>query len=447
MFRAASSTRPLFPMSPSPVEHPQSVDHLTRTVSCVGPAQVNLARFEPRLMVALFGVAASTQSPSPVLLFYTDRLGLGAIELTVFFSVYALGLVPSLLLGGPYSDRYGRRTVVVPISLLSVVALLVLVFADVAGQPALLIGRFLQGVTSGAVFTVGTVWMRELAGRERAAAAAMRAAAAMAVGFAVGPFIAGVLVQWAPWPTVLPFAVPLGLVFLAYFLARTVPETMTVRRPGRLEIGIPPGAGRGFVLYLLPVGLLVYTFAVLSLTVFPLLVARAGFGATLFLVGVMALIVQGSAALATPLAKRLRPGPSGPLAAVLAAVGCWFGYLAVQQGGWGWALPASLAIGVSEGLAMTSGITVADLLAPPHRRGGLVSVFYLVVYFGFLVPTILVLLSGDSLFSGVPILVLGGCALVITGVLGFPGRRLVNQIAPAPAATNVGAGRRTRSTS
>ncbi len=398
-------------------------------------------------MVALFGVAASTQSPSPVLLFYTDRLGLGALELTVFFSVYALGLVPSLLLGGPYSDRFGRRTVVVPAALLSGAALLILVAAETAGQPALLVGRFLQGVTSGAVFTVGTVWMRELAGHERAASAAVRAAAAMAVGFAVGPFIAGVLVQWAPWPTLLPFALPLALVVLAFVLARTVPETMTVRRPGRLQIGIPPGAGRGFLVYLLPIGLLVYTFAVLSLTVFPLLVERAGFRATLFLAGLMALLVQGSAALATPWAKRLRPGPSGPLAAVLAAVGCGFGYLAVQPGGWGWVLPASLAIGVSEGLAMTSGITVADRLAPSHRRGGLVSVFYLVVYFGFLVPTILVLLSGEALFSGVPILALGGCALLVTVVLAFPGRRLVNQIAAAPAAASVVAGRRTTSTS
>ena len=418
-----------------------------RTVSGVGPTQVELTRFQPRLMIALFGIAASTQSPSPVLLFYTDRLGLGAIELTVFFAVYALGLVPSLLLGGPYSDRFGRRTVVVPVSLLSVVALLVLLLADTVGQPALLIGRFLQGVTSGAVFTVGTVWMRELAGRERAASAAMRASAAMAVGFAVGPFVAGVLVQWAPWPTVLPFALPLLLVLLAFAMARTVPETMTVRRPGRLQIGVPPGAGRGFLLYLLPIGLLVYTFAVLSLTVFPLLVARAGFGATLFLAGFMALIVQGSAAISTPWAKRLRPGRSGPVAALLAAAGCGFGYLAVQPGGWAWTVPASLAIGISEGLAITSGITVADRLAPPHRRGGLVSVFYLVVYFGFMVPTILVLLSGDSLFSGEPILVLGGCALVVTGILAGPGRRLVNQIAPVPLVANAGEGRRTTSTS
>ncbi|CAN5347491.1 MFS transporter [soil metagenome] len=404
-------------------------------------------RHETRLMLALFGVAVGTQTPSPVLLYYTDRLGLGAITLTVFFAVYAAGLVPSLLLGGPYSDRRGRRGVVVTCIALSAVSMGVLLLAPVFGEPALLAGRFLQGVTSGAVFTVGTVWMRELAGTQRAAAAAMRAAAAMAVGFAVGPFVSGVLVQWAPLPTAAPFVLPLLLLTAGFVLIRPVPETMTEHRPGRLQLGVPPGAGPGFGYYLLPIGLLVYSFAVLSLTVFPLLVARAGFGATLFLAGLMALIVQVSAALATPWAKRLRPGRCGPLAAVLAALGCGFGFLAVQPDGWPWVLPASLAIGISEGLALTSGITVADWLAPPERRGGLVSVFYLVVYFGFVVPTILAVVSGEALFGGIPILVLGGCALLIAVVLAGPGRTLVNRAESERAAASAGADRRTRSIS
>ncbi|MDQ3734173.1 MAG: hypothetical protein M3400_09290, partial [Actinomycetota bacterium] len=67
----------------------------------------------------------------------------------------------------------------------------------------------------------------------------------------------------------------------------------------------------------------------------------------------------------------------------------------------------------------------ADHLAPPHRRGGLVSVFYLVVYFGFAVPTIVALVAGDSLRTGVPILVLGAVALVLGVILFWAGRTLV----------------------
>lgn len=386
------------------------------------------ARDQRLLTVALFAVAFGTQSPSPILLFYTQDLGLSATQLTVFFTVYALGLVPALLLGGPYSDRHGRKPVVLPVIAMCVLAQLALLAAAVVGEPALYLGRVLQGLTGGAVFTVGTVWMRELAGHAMGAAAAMRASAAMAVGFALGPLLSGTLVQWAPWPKVLGFVVPIALLLLAFGIVRTLPETMTQRRPGRLQIGIPRGAGAGFGCYLLPCGLLVYTYAVLGLTLFPLAIVRSGFGAAIFLTGVCALIVQGSAALATGPARRLGPATSGWLAALLAAGGSGFGYLAVQPGGWPWVLPASLLCGIGEGLALTAGVTMADLLAPPDRRGGLISVFYLVVYFGFTVPTIVSVVAGPAaLATGIPILVLGGCALGLTVVLAGPGRAVVRR--------------------
>lgn len=387
-------------------------------------------------MAALFGIAFSTQAPSPVLLYYTDALDLSALSLTIFFAVYALGLVPSLLLGGPYSDRHGRKRVVVPFTLLCLGALIVLLLTTFVGEPMIYLGRLLQGLTSGAVFTVGVVWLRELAGPAGAAGAAMKASAAMASGFAIGPLTSGLLVQWAPFPEILPFALPVVLVGLAYFLTRGIPETMTVHRPGRLQIGIPPGAHAGFFAYLLPAGLIVYTYAVLSLTVFPLLVAAQGFGAVFALVGVSALLVQGSAAVATALARRWGPATSGWTSALLAAAGCVLGYVAVQPDGWPFVLPASLLIGVSEGLAITSGITVSDLLAPADRRGGLVSVFYLVVYFGFAVPTIVALVAGDSLRTGIPILVLGAIALGLAAVLLVAGRTVLSRPARSAGAVH-----------
>ncbi len=166
---------------------------------------------------------------------------------------------------------------------------------------------------------------------------------------------------------------------------------------------------------------------------FPLLVAGQGFGAVFALVGVSALLVQGSAAVATALARRWGPATSGWTSALLAAGGCVLGFVAVQPDGWAWVLPASLLIGVSEGLAITSGITVSDLLAPADRRGGLVSVFYLVVYFGFAVPTIVALVAGDSLRTGVPILVLGGIALLLGAVLFLAGRTVLRRPPPSAA--------------
>jgi MFS family permease len=377
-----------------------------------------------RLTFALFATACSTQAPSPLLLRYADELDLGALVLTLFFATYALGLVPSLLLGGPVSDRDGRRPVVLGGVLAALVCAVVLVSAHWWGVLPLFVGRIAQGLASGAVFTVGTVWLRELsrdAGEvERAAG---RASAAMTSGFALGPLVSGALVQWAPAPGVTALLPVVVLLLLALVALARLPETVTAPRDGRLAFGVPAAARPAFWLYLLPVGLLVYTFAVLSLTVFPLLVAESGFGAVFVLVGISALLVQGSAALVSPWAARLGPGRAGPLSALLAALGCVLGYLAVQPGGWPWVLPACLVIGVAEGLGMAAGVAVCDRVAPPDRRGALLSAFYLPVYAGFLVPTVLALTSGDALRTGVPILVMGGVGLALGAVAAVPGRR------------------------
>ena len=74
-----------------------------------------------------------------------------------------------------------------------------------ARSPALLyVGRFVVGLGSGAAFSAGTAWLRELSllapGNADSARAARRAAVAMTTGFAVGPLVSGLLAQWAGEP-------------------------------------------------------------------------------------------------------------------------------------------------------------------------------------------------------------------------------------------------------
>lgn len=399
-------------------------------MASVGVPDAGIGTRKHQIMLAfvLFAVAYSAQTTSPVVLFYTVDLKLSGTELTAFFATYAIGLLPALLLGGPYSDKYGRRAVVVPSVILVVAALGTLLLAAHYGEAMIFVARFLQGFTSGAVYSVGTVWMRELFGVQHAARAAMIASAVMAVGFGVGPAVSGVLVQWAPWPKVLSFIIATVLVLVAVVLVRRLPETMTERRAGRMQLGVPRGTGAGFFWYLLPCGLLVYTFAVLALTVFPLQIAKAGFAQVYLLTGVSAFLVQGFAAFASGWAKRIGPGSAGWIGALAAAIGCGVGYFAVQPGGWLWILPSSAALGVAGGLSLTSGLMVSDVLTPPERRGALISMFYIVVYAGFTVPTLISIVGGkQTLEQGSTILALGIAALVIMVILAIPGRSLVNR--------------------
>ena len=150
----------------------------------------------------MFVVAFGTNVPTPLLLVYREELGLSANALTGAFAVYAAGLVPSLLLAGPASDRFGRRPVVVPFVVLSVVVSLLFIGAAYS-VPLLFVCRFLQGAVSGVVFSVGTAWLGELVGEP--ARAARLTTAALGGGWALGPLTSGLLAQWGPAPTVLPY--------------------------------------------------------------------------------------------------------------------------------------------------------------------------------------------------------------------------------------------------
>src|SRR5690606_17832235 len=149
---------------------------------------------------------------------------------TALFGVYALGLIPALLVVAPISDRIGRRAVIRPVLLLSVVATLVLLLGG--DTPVLLLlGRLAAGGASGAAFAPGTAWGKELSAHGRAGTGAGRATLALSAGFGSGPLVAGAAAQWLPWPTVLPYVPHLVLMALVLAVAWNAPEPSIVRSP------------------------------------------------------------------------------------------------------------------------------------------------------------------------------------------------------------------------
>ena len=102
---------------------------------------------------------------------------------------------------------------------------------------------------SGVVFSVGTAWLAELIGEP--ARSARLTTAALGGGWALGPLTSGLLAQWAPAPTVLPYLVHVALTLVSLVLLPAVPETLAPadRRAGALiNLGVParPGARSGW---------------------------------------------------------------------------------------------------------------------------------------------------------------------------------------------------------
>jgi predicted MFS family arabinose efflux permease len=336
----------------------------------------------------LFAVAAGTNVPTPLLLVYQERLGLSPEVLTALFGCYAAGLVPALFLAGPLSDRLGRRRVAIPGVVLA--GLASLAFAAAGASLALLFAaRFLQGVVSGVVFSVASAWVAELSVASGEGAGGRRAAVAMTAGFSLGPLTSGLLGQFAPAPTVLPYLLHTVLVGVGLALAVRLPETVVLHAGGRRTAGspavplLPPGSLALATTVLAPVAVCVYAFPSSMISAVPLFgdLPAGGVAVT----GVLAGVTLGAGTLVAGLQRRLGPW-TAVTGAALGAAGFAAAAAFVATGAWPWLLAAAPLLGSGGGLCLAAGLTVTGQLAAPTRRGELTSVFLACAYLGFAVP-------------------------------------------------------------
>ena len=348
------------------------------------------------LTFALFTVALGTNVPTPLLLVYRDTLQLSESDLTAIFGCYAVGLILALSVSGAASDRFGRRALVLPFGV--VAGLVSLLFIPAAESlPLLYAGRLLQGAVSGVVFSVANAWLQELAGPEGQQSAATRGAVSTSLGFAIAPAMSGLLAQYGPAPTALPYLLHVGVLVLGLAALRRVPETVHERRPARLmHLGLPREARRPFRALLAPTALGVFAFPSVAATLLPLLVVPDG--VSVAYAGLLGGLALGASAVAARVGRRAERG--SPLGMGLGAVGFALGVLAVALESEPVLLPAALLLGAGGGLCLTAGLTLTARLAPAETRGAMNSAFYAFAYIGFGTPLLLAWL-GD-VFGTVP---------------------------------------------
>ncbi|HEY0713291.1 MAG TPA: MFS transporter [Polyangia bacterium] len=348
----------------------------------------------------LFAVAWGANHFVPLLPVYRVALGLSSEQLAQIFGIYALGLVPGLLLGGPQSDRWGRARLVLP------AAVVALVGSGVLGgfQPSfaqLLLGRFVVGIGSGVVFSAATAWVQDLAGAAGArGAGARRATVALSLGFGGGPLMAGLLAQWGPSPLRSPFVLQGLVLIVAWGLVVTALVGQPVRAPDSAA-SVRPSAGRvwplppGFVRDIVPAAPWVFALPSISSAVLPtallpniggqVAVFAGGIAATTLLAGVL---VQGPLRRVTPLtAARVGTG--------CGAVGLFIAAAALRGQSPAGVAVAALAMGAGYGGCLVAGLRFIELESPAFARGAHTGIFYVLAYLGFAAPLLLAWVSKE----------------------------------------------------
>ena len=175
-----------------------------------------------RIALLLFCVGWGANHFVALLLVYKQTLALDAAAPAALLGMYALGLVPGLLLSGPLSDRLRTPGAVFPATAVTLLAS-ALLGAGGGSFHALLVGRLLYGLGAGAAMNPGAVWLLQLSADAAPGAGARRATLALSAGFGFGPLLSGLLAQYAPHPTVLPYVAHLLVTTVVFALAFGAP--------------------------------------------------------------------------------------------------------------------------------------------------------------------------------------------------------------------------------
>jgi MFS family permease len=375
----------------------------------------------------MFGVGWGANQFASLIVAYHQVRGLTVGTDEALFGIYAVGLVPALLIGGPVSDRWGRARVVRPAALVSVVATVVLL-AGSHSVALLSVGRFLAGAVSGAVFAAGTAWVKELsvppfdeaAGEQ---AGARRAAVALSLGFGLGPLVAGVLAQWAPAPLVVPYLPHLVVMAVVIPGLWRAPETVTVSgaAAGGIweRLRVPSAAHPRFLRVVVPVAPWVFAAASVSFAVLPTVISARTTGYGIAFAGLVAGVTLGVGVAVQPLARRLdraddARGASVGLAAVV--VGLGLAALAAHLGSPALVLVTAAVLGAGYGCCLVAGLLEVQRLAGPDDLAGLTAVFYALTYVGFAVPVVIAELhhvAGYPELLGALAVLAAACAVLV----------------------------------
>lgn len=367
---------------------------------------------------------------TPLLLLYRQVEGYTTLEVDLFFGAYILGIIPTFIVAGSLSDRYGRKPLIQVALVLCLIAAVVLAIGS-AAPAMLMLGRLISGCSVGIGMVVGTSWIKELSVGVPAATAARRASLTMTAGFMLGAVVAGALAQWAPWPTVLPYVVQVAATAVAALLLIRVPETRSFDAAVTsvvVDIAVPRAHLRRFLLVVAPMAPWVFAAPALAFAVAPALAAdRLGdygiaFAGLLSLVSLGAgLLVQG---VVRPLATLTR-GASGAVGLVLLALGTVV--LAVNTdpvSPW-LTVAAAILLGCAFGVCMLSGLIEVQAMAGPHNLAGLTGLYYALTYVGFALPALLSWLALRSSIVDLLIAVatLAAICAAVTAVAAVSGSR------------------------
>nr|WP_255727196.1 MULTISPECIES: MFS transporter [unclassified Nesterenkonia] len=334
-----------------------------------------------------------------MLSFYQSSYGISRLSVTLMLSIYIVGLLPALLLGGSWSDRSGRKWITLAALILAMLGSVAMIIGAWL-PPWIFLGRLLSGVATGIAMAATTSWIKELSlppwdPAASVSSGARRASLFITGGFCIGPVVSGILATYAPASAVFPYATHIVLCTPLVFMLLWSPETRSAASGFRTatdavdQLWEYAAAPTRFRTVIIPAAPWVFGSGTIGFAVVPQLMASSSNPVlhSTITVGV----TMGSGVAVQSLGRKLDTPKSAKAiitALCLSLIGLVLALATLLSQSLWIGLLASSLLGAGYGLMLVAGTLEMQRLASPQHLGGAMGKFYALAYSGFLVPSI-----------------------------------------------------------
>lgn len=327
---------------------------------------------------------------TPLLVDYKERFAFAPEMLNVAFAVYAAGFLVAVLVLGSLSDYIGRRPVLIGGLIVQLASNLLFLTAGDVG--AVIAGRIVQGLASGAATAAFTAAMVELAPGSDKRLGAILGSISLTGGLALGSVLAGLAIELSPAANTVIFVILIVLTVLGIVIAILSPETGR-RRPGALRSLIPriavPAVARSEFLAAAPVVAAVWMLAGLSGGLAPNMV-RSVFGIdSPFLGGFAGFVAPAVSTVIGVVFAKVASRHAMVIGIYASIVGAAAIIGGVFAGSLVLMIVGQAIAGVGFGSSFTAALQLLIPLVDPQQRAGIVAAVYIVSYTAFGLPIVI----------------------------------------------------------
>lgn len=319
-------------------------------------------------------------SGTPSLLYpvYAAAWHLTPTVITTVFAAYPLALVVMLFVAGGVSDRIGRRaTMLAGLAAMAAATLAFLFATDLAW---LYVGRALQGVATGLALSAAGAALLDNDVKRSPVRVGSTTMLANAAGLTLAAVVTGALVQYAPLPRHLTFAVLFALVLVAIVLVLLMPGTSAAGGSWRLQpITVPRHLRHTFLVAAIPVAV-VFSVGALLLSLGASMIRALLHSNNALVGGVMLSVLTVALAIVGLTFRSVPPHTAIVAGGLLAAAGVGLLQLSATTGSLPVFVGAGVVSGAAYGFSFSGGLRLINQAAPVAHRSGMLAALYFVAY-------------------------------------------------------------------